>query len=151
VNCEENRRKTSGAFKRRSLLSSFLLILQFEFCIPLRLCASVVDFSSLMSDERVSQLKEILAQDAKNQMARYALALEFMNAGQFETAMLEFRQLLVDHPTYVPGHQMLAQTMMRAGLTGEARDVLKKGIETASASGNAKARDEMQGMLDEIG
>jgi predicted Zn-dependent protease len=103
-----------------------------------------------MSEDRVSQLKEILAEDPKNQMARYALALEFANAGQNETAILEFRKLLVDHPTYVPGYQMLAQTMTRAGLTDDARDVLKKGIEQASASGNAKARDEMQGMLDEI-
>src|ERR1043166_8985700 len=104
-----------------------------------------------MADDRVSQLQEILAQDPKNQMARYALALEFMNAGQFETAILEFRKLLVDHPVYVPGYQMLAQTMMRAGLTDEARDILKKGIDTAGAGGNTKARDEMQGMLDELG
>ena len=103
-----------------------------------------------MSDDRVSQLKEILSQDPKNQMARYALALEFANAGQNETAILEFRKLLVDHPAYVPAYQMLAQTLARARLTNDARDVLKKGIEQASTSGNAKARDEMQGMLDEI-
>ena len=104
-----------------------------------------------MAEDRVSQLKEILAQDPKNQMARYALALEFANAGQLETAMLEFRQLLVDHPAYVPGYQMLAQTMMRAGLTNDARDTLRKGIEAAAASGNSHAQSEMQGMLDEIG
>jgi cytochrome c-type biogenesis protein CcmH/NrfG len=103
-----------------------------------------------MSDDRVSQLNEILSHDPKNQMARYALALEFANAGQNETAILQFRQLLVDHPAYVPGYQMLAQTMTRAGLMNEARDVLRKGIEQAAAAGNAKARDEMQGMLDEI-
>ena len=104
-----------------------------------------------MSDDRLSQLKEILAQDPKNQMARYALALELMNAGQLETAMMEFRQLLVDHPAYVPGYQMLAQAMMRAGMSPEARDTLKKGIETAAAAGNGHAQSEMQGMLDEIG
>lgn len=104
-----------------------------------------------MSDDRVSQLKEILAQDPKSQMARYALALEYVNSGQLDTAMLEFRQLLADHPGYVPGYQMLAQTMMRAGLTNDARDVLRKGIETAAATGNAHAQSEMQGMLDELG
>ncbi len=104
-----------------------------------------------MSDDRVSQLKEILAHDPKNQMARYALALEFANAGQLETAMFEFRQLLVDHPTYVPGYQMLAQTMMRAGLSNDARDTLRKGIEAAVTAGNTHAQSEMQGMLDEIG
>ena len=104
-----------------------------------------------MSDDRVSQLKEILSQDPKNQMARYALALEFANGGQLETAMLEFRQLLVDHPAYVPGYQMLAQTMMRAGMTNDARDTLRKGIEAAVTSGNSHAQSEMQGMLDEIG
>ena len=104
-----------------------------------------------MSEERVSLLKGILAQDPKNQMARYALALEFANAGQLETAMLEFRQLLVDHPAYVPGYQMLALTMMRAELVDEARATLKKGIETAVASGNSHAQSEMEGMLDELG
>ena len=104
-----------------------------------------------MSDDRASQLKEILAEDPKNQMARYALALELMNAGQLETAIMEFRQLLVHHPDYVPGYQMLAQAMMRAGLNPEAGEVLKKGIDTAAASGNSHAQSEMQGMLDEIG
>lgn len=104
-----------------------------------------------MAEDRVSQLQEILAEDPKNQMARYALALEFMNAGQLETAIFEFRRLLVDHPAYVPGYQMLAQAMTRAGLDNDARDTLRKGIDTAAAAGNSHAQSEMQGMLDELG
>ncbi len=104
-----------------------------------------------MADDRISQLQAILAEHPDEKMARYALALEHMNSGQLESAMIEFRKLLNSHPDYVPAYQMLAQAMTRQGLPVEAREVLIKGIETAAASGNQHAQSEMQGMLDEIG
>ena len=104
-----------------------------------------------MSDERIAQLKEIISQEPHNHIARYALGLEFTNAGNFEAALSEFRALLVDHPTYVPAYQMMAQTMMRAGMTNEAREAVNKGIDAARAVGNAHAQSEMQAMLDELG
>jgi predicted Zn-dependent protease len=104
-----------------------------------------------MSEERIAQLKEILSQEPHNHIARYALGLEFSNAGQFDAAIAEFRALLIDHPTYVPAYQMMAQTMMRAGQNAGAREALNKGIEAASAIGNAHAQSEMQAMLDELG
>ncbi len=101
--------------------------------------------------DRVSQLEAILAENPSDAMARYALAMEFMNAGQLETAIMQFRLLLNHHPGHVAAYQMLAQAMMRKGLTVEARDVLVKGMEVAAAAGNEHAQSEMHGMLQELG
>jgi cytochrome c-type biogenesis protein CcmH/NrfG len=101
--------------------------------------------------DRIAQLNEILAENPSDVFARYSLAMEYANSGQQETAVLEFRKLLAEHPGYVPAYQMLAQTLMRGGLNVEAHEVLCAGIETAIRAGNSHARSEMEAMLAEIG
>jgi len=99
---------------------------------------------------RIEQLTEILSDNPTDAFARYSLALEYANSGETETALSEFRKLLSRNPDYVPGYQMLAQTMMRAGMKAEAGEMLRKGIETATRVGNTHAKSEMEGMLQEL-
>jgi predicted Zn-dependent protease len=99
--------------------------------------------------DRIEQLTQILTADPSNAFARYSLALEYANGGQTGTAVAEFRKLLEQHPEYVPGYQMLAQTLLRAGLSVDAHEVLRRGIETAVKAGNQHAQSEMQAMLEE--
>ena len=101
--------------------------------------------------DRIAQLNEILAENPSDVFARYSLAMEYANSGKQETAIEEFRKLLADDPGYVPAYQMLAQTLIRAGKDLEAHEVLCVGIQTATRSGNAHAKSEMEGMLAEIG
>jgi cytochrome c-type biogenesis protein CcmH/NrfG len=101
--------------------------------------------------DRIAQLNEILAENPSDVFARYSLAMEYANSGKPEIAVAEFRALLAEHPGYVPAYQMLAQTLIRAGNNLEAHEVLCTGIETATRSGNAHAKSEMEGMLAEIG
>ncbi len=103
-----------------------------------------------MEEDRISQLQAILAENPTDKMARYALAMELLNGGQNESAMLELRKVLSHDPGYVPAYQMLAQAMMRKGLSVEAKEVLDRGIQAAAASGNQHAQREMLGMLDEL-
>ncbi len=103
-----------------------------------------------MAEDRMSQLHAILAQNPADKMARYALAMEYFQSGQDETAMLEFRKILASDPTYVPAYQMLAQAMIRKGLGTEAREVLDRGIQAAVASGNQHAQQELQAMVDDL-
>jgi Tfp pilus assembly protein PilF len=100
---------------------------------------------------RIEQLTEILAENPTDAFARYSLALEYANSGETETALSEFRKLLSQNPDYVPGYQMLAQTMMRAGMNAEAGEMLRNGIEAATRVGNTQARSEMEGMLEDLG
>ena len=99
---------------------------------------------------KLTMLQEILAQNPMDSFARYGLAMEYSGAGQAEQALTEFDQLATDHPDYVPGYFMAAQTLARIGRTDEAKKRLQVGIAAAGRTGNTHAEGEMQEMLDEL-
>jgi len=101
--------------------------------------------------DRIASLNELLAQDPNNAFARYGLAMEHSNAGDFDRALDEFGKLLAAHPDYVPGYQMAAQTLVKAARPSEAKSMLENGIASAKRKGDTHAESEMQAMLDEIG
>src|SRR5215467_10821216 len=100
---------------------------------------------------RLQQLEQLVAEHPTDAFARYGLAMEYANSGQTEAALQQFAKLLEQHPDYVPGYQMSAQTLMRAGRNDEARQMLNEGIARARRAHNQKAADEMQGMLADLG
>jgi tetratricopeptide (TPR) repeat protein len=99
---------------------------------------------------KLAMLQEILAQNPMDSFARYGLAMEYSGSGRTEQAIAEFDQLAKDHPEYVPGYFMAAQTLAKAGRTDEAKKRLQIGITAAGSTGNAHAQREMQEMLDEL-
>ena len=103
-----------------------------------------------MSNERMTQLQSILAQDARNTFARYALGMEYSSAGRVEDALREFRALLEVDPNYANAFFMAAQALHAAGRDEEAATWLHDGIACAARTGNRHAQSEMQSLLDEI-
>lgn len=101
--------------------------------------------------DRVAVLKEILAQNPKDALARYGLALEYSHSGQVEDALREFGALLSANPDYTAGYFMAAQMLAREGREEEARKMLRDGIAAAQRTGNQHAQAEMEGMLGEMG
>lgn len=85
--------------------------------------------------DRIAALTDLLAQDPNNALARYGLAMEYSNSGDFNHALEEFGKLLATNPDYVPGYHMCAQTLVKAGRAQEARTIL----ETASSRPSVKA------------
>lgn len=104
-----------------------------------------------MADEsRVAALQQILNDNPNDAFARYALGLEYSGTGESEAALSEFERLLAAHPDYTNGYFMSAQVLDRAGRTPEARDMLNKGIESATRTNNRHALSEMEAMLEEL-
>ena len=100
--------------------------------------------------DKIAGLKEILAMDPKNSLARYGLAMELARGGETDAALAEFDRLLTDDPGYTAGYFMAAQTLAEAGRSQDAAARLKSGIDCANRSGNRHAASEMQAMLDEL-
>ena len=101
--------------------------------------------------DRLSMLKDILAQNPSDAFARYGLAMEYSNAGQVEDALREFGALLTANPDYTAGYFMAAQTLAREGREEEARKMLRAGIAAAQRTRNQHAQSEMEAMLQELG
>jgi cytochrome c-type biogenesis protein CcmH/NrfG len=100
--------------------------------------------------DRLQMLKELLAQDPNNQLARYGLAMEYSGKGDVENAVAEFRKLVEINPDYANAYFMAAQTLAKAERTDEAKHLLRQGITAAARTGNSHAQNEMQGFLDEL-
>jgi predicted Zn-dependent protease len=96
-------------------------------------------------------LKEILAATPTDSFARYGLAIEYSNAGDFETSLTEFVTLLKNTPDYTPGYFMAAQTLVKAARVEEAKKMLLAGMASAKRTGNGHALSEMEAMLEELG
>ena len=101
--------------------------------------------------DRVAMLKEILEANPGDAFARYGLAMEYSNAGQFDTSLGEFATLLQKSPDYTPGYFMAAQTLVKASRVDDARKMLLDGIASAKKTGNGHALSEMEAMLEELG
>ena len=100
--------------------------------------------------DRIALLSEVLAQNPDDAFARYGLAMEHAKAGDLETSLAEFHDLLTRHPDYTPGYFMTAQTLAAAGRTDEAKRMLVDGIASAQRTGNAHAQSEMTAMLEDL-
>jgi predicted Zn-dependent protease len=100
--------------------------------------------------DRIAALNEILTEHPKDAFARYGLAMEYSNQGDFDRALAEFSILLENNPDYTAGYFMAAQTLVRAGRAEDAKKMLTAGIASARRTGNLHAQSEMEGMMNEL-
>ncbi len=95
-------------------------------------------------------LKEVLAGDPNNVLARYGLAMEHSKTGATDAALAEFNTLIAANPAYVAAYQQAAQTLVNAERFEEAKASARKGMAAAEQANNPHARSEMEMMLEEI-
>ena len=101
--------------------------------------------------DRLEALRAMLAQDPTNQLARYALATELRNAGRGEEAIAEFNALLGVNPNYAAAYYHAGKTLEGMGRIDEAREVMEKGIEVTTRTGDTHTRGELQAAIDMLG
>ena len=89
-----------------------------------------------MMNERLELLRKILAQDPKNTLARYGLAMEYGKSGRLEDAVTEYRELIAHNPDYAYAYYQGGQALERLGRIEEARAMYQQGIEAASRIGD---------------
>ena len=101
--------------------------------------------------DRIAALTDLLTHEPNNAFARYGLAMEYSNSGDYGRALEEFGKLLAANPDYVPGYHMCAQTHVKAGHTQEAKATLETGIVAAQRKGDSHAESEMAALLQDLG
>lgn len=104
--------------------------------------------STWMPSNRLETLQSMIDQDPRNTFARYGLAMEYKNAGDFEAAAEAFSALLEIEPKYSAAYFHGGQSLEKAGRLDEARAMYRQGVEVTVSTGDDHARAEMQGALD---
>jgi predicted Zn-dependent protease len=106
-----------------------------------------------MSDKTRRQvLEEMLAEDPNDEFLRYGLGMEHVSAGDLESAVRVFRELIALNPAkpYIPAIQMAAQSLVKLGRRNEVIALLKQGIEEARKQNQLHPMEEMQALLDSV-
>ena len=98
--------------------------------------------------DRLEALQAMLAQDPKNMLALYGVAMEYKNRGDFEHAAKSFEDVIVVNPSYAAAYFHGGQTYEQLGQIGQARETYEKGIAVTSRTGDSHTRAELQGALD---
>lgn len=100
-----------------------------------------------MATNRLDILKQMVSQDANNTFARYGLAMEYTNNGQYEQAVEEFQTLIQKDENYSAAYLHGGQALEKLGRIEEARDVYEKGIEASTRKGDLHTRNEIEAAL----
>jgi tetratricopeptide (TPR) repeat protein len=93
-------------------------------------------------------LQQILAQDPANKLARYGIAMEYVNQGEWTRAMPEFEAVLKLDPGYGAAYYHGGQTLEKLGRLDEAREFYKRGVANVTDS---HARGEIEAALAILG
>jgi Tfp pilus assembly protein PilF len=99
---------------------------------------------------RIEVLKGFLEQDPKDSFSRYALALEYVKAGQLPDARREFESVRDNDPAYVATYFQLAQLYRNQGLKHQAEKTYRTGITVAAKAGDAHTQSELEGALEAL-
>ena len=102
-----------------------------------------------MTGSRLETLRKFLEDDPSDVFTRYAIALEYISAGDAPAALLAFEEVLRHDPAYVPAYHQMGLLLLRSGRAPEGRSALDRGIAAAVASGDRHAELEMRETLEE--
>jgi tetratricopeptide (TPR) repeat protein len=100
---------------------------------------------------RLEVLKNMVAQNPNDSFSRYGLAMEYVNAGDLEGAIEEYRTLLAANPNYSAAYYHGGQTLEKLGRREDARALYRQGIEATTRIGDLHTRSEIQTALDLLG
>lgn len=104
-----------------------------------------------MSDQRLDQLRAMLAEEPGDTFLRYAIALELKRRGDMEQAVANLEALLRDDPAHVPSYHQLALMLADMGRIAKALEACQAGALRCVITGDRKARRELLELAAQLG
>jgi Tfp pilus assembly protein PilF len=94
-------------------------------------------------NDRINELKNLLADDPDDSFLHYALGLEYVKAGEIELALERFEILLHKHPDYLPVYYQAAHLYLENNDKEQAEKTFKMGIALAKRLKENKTYQEL--------
>ncbi|MDF2384340.1 tetratricopeptide repeat protein [Nostoc ellipsosporum NOK] len=100
--------------------------------------------------DRIEKLLQMLKDQPSDSFLQHALALEYVKAGDDDSARSRFEALLAANPGYTGSYYHLGKLLERQGEDEAAIAIYRKGMEVAQAAGEKHAYGELRGALEEL-
>lgn len=101
-----------------------------------------------MDNQRLTELRKMLAEDPGDAFLNYALAMEHLSTGDKKDAFSQLMQLIESQPDYLPAYYQAGKLAFEFN-NPSAESIVTKGIKLAQSKGNKHTLTELQGLLDE--
>jgi tetratricopeptide (TPR) repeat protein len=96
----------------------------------------------------IEALLDFLKEDPADAFSRYALALEYMKAGDSDKGRDQLQQLLEAQPEYLAAYYQLGKILEEKGEVKEAIEIFEKGKTVALKQGNMHTFKELNAAID---
>jgi tetratricopeptide (TPR) repeat protein len=106
--------------------------------------------TTVMPGKRLEILKSMVELKPEESFSRYGLAMEYVNTGDPEAAVEQFRLLLHHNPNYAAGYFHGGQTLEKLGRIPEARELYLRGVEVTGNIGDEHTRSELMAALQNL-
>ena len=93
--------------------------------------------------DTVETLNRLLADGKDSGLLRFSLGNEFFKRGEMEQAVHHLREAVRQQPDYSAAYKLLGKALAESGQLGEAKQVYRRGIDTALEGGDQQAAKEM--------
>ena len=97
-----------------------------------------------MNLDRIEQLKRFLAQTPDDSFLLYALALEYVNVGEYKLAEGLFQTLLAKYPDYIATYYQYGKLLEQMDRPHLARDRYLAGISVAERQNDSHSLRELR-------
>ncbi len=103
------------------------------------------------SNARIEQFKKMASDDPNNELGHFSLGRAYLDAGMNAEAVRSFDRVLEINPNITKAYQLLATALLKQEQRETAIERLTRGVQVADARGDLMPKNEMIGMLKELG
>lgn len=99
---------------------------------------------------RMNMLINLIHQMPNDPFLHYGLALEYFNMSDFQKSIELFEEIIQKFPNYVPTYYQYAQAYEKLNNVEKAKEMYRKGIDTAVKENDLHALAELRSALNEL-
>lgn len=102
-------------------------------------------------NEKIAQFKEVVDLFPEDPTPRFGLAAAYLEGGAFDSAALEFLEVIRLKPDYTAAYRGLGRALERSGRLDEARAAYQQGIDIGQRTRDLQTVKEMEVFLRRLG
>jgi Flp pilus assembly protein TadD len=97
--------------------------------------------------DRIAEFEEVRELEPDDPVVRFGLAGAYLEAGQAESAVVEYREAIRLKPDYSAAYRALGRSLEKVGRLDEATSAYTTGLDVAARNGDLQTKKEIEVFL----